>query len=403
MTRTWKRKGRTQRLGKKGTSQRSNLNARSKKDKCSVSAWHAVASFLRRNWKFMVTSVLGLLGLGAITVKCSSDNQANKGDGNVNVRGDGNVVMPSIVFKGDLVINHITLSCDDKSFEMYTMDEALKGIGVTPEKIGLPKILNHVLLKDPPGLGRVADAVEQHYEAGRLHEAYALAQIGRDIINPKITPYLNRTCSIEATFAAHITAVYLILADEAWSHDDFQTARRYAHLVVGLWGKRVSGEVYAFAAAIEIDEKGGSDSILCEEAVRRFNSGDLKWVHQYLNRLARWGYVHPVAVDEKDVAYHFDYAEAFCLPEKLMYKGPYMRAQFPTKDGRMLENGELIVTVYRGFGRIEAGYIPDPKERQLPVGFTGSLSMPTARKVGNQPRPGPKELTESHANATGGD
>lgn len=234
----------------------------------------SIVAFLRKYWKFLVATLVGILG-SSVVFSCCSDNQICNGNGNINVRGDGNTIAPEITFNGNLIVNHVTLNFDGTTFEKYTMDEVLKGMGVTPEKLGLPPLECSVLLKDPPGLARLADEVERHYEAGRLDDAVRIARIGRDIIDPKITPYLNRACSIETAFASHITAVYLILAEEAWGKDDYRLARQYSHFIVGLWGERVTGDVYAFAAAIELDEVGGSDSVLCEEAVRRYRAGDL--------------------------------------------------------------------------------------------------------------------------------
>ena len=348
----------------------------------------AIWALLKRNLKWLITTVISLAVGGTICIIAGS--YVIHGNNNQQKNYSGH--FEGCTFIENQVIKHITLTCDSKSFERYTMGEALEGVDVDFEKYNLPKIPTGVVLRDPPGLDRLADAIEDHYEHGRLNQALELARIGKGIVDPIITPYLNRTCSIETALAKHVTAIYVILAEEAWVRDDYDTAKRYSHMMVGLWGEHVTGDVYAMAAAIELDECGGSDSVLCGEAVKRFNRGDTRWLYDYLNRLARWGYLHPIIVHDKTKeVYLFSIENAFGLPDKLDYRTLYMKAKFPTKDGRMLENGELIVTYYRGFGRIGAGYIPDPNGRSWDKEISGSFFMPTAKKVGNQPRPGPKE------------
>lgn len=329
-------------------------------------------------------------GVDSIAVGNGSTVDIDKSVSNIT----NNTSITSIIYSTPIVYNvNATFNFNGGSLELSTFKDVLGGLVTVAKSPDAPVGNIKVTLRDPNGLCAVAKKTEAHYLAAQVEEAVECAKIGEEIIAPIITPYANKSCTIERKFATNITRIYLVLAEDAWARGDYTTAKRYSHTILGIWGPQVTGDVAGIAAAIELDERGGSDSVLCEEAVRRFEKGDKEWLYQYLNRLARWGYVHPVALDsETGMPYLVSLEETFGLPRKLQYSSMYIKAKFPTKDGRTLDNGELIVMVCRGMGRFEAAYIPDPGGRKLPQGYTGSLIMPTAKRIDGRPRPVPVEL-----------
>lgn len=300
----------------------------------------------------------------------------------------------SVIYNTSNVYNVTAIiNINGGSLGFSSLNDALRGLATAVKSPGAPVENAKVTLRDPNGLRAIAEKTETYYLAAQVKEAVECAKIGEEIIAPIITPYANKSCSIERKFATNITRIYLVLAEDAWARDDYTTAKKYSHIILGIWGPHVTGDVAGIAAAIDLDERGGSDSVLCEEAVRRFKRGDKEWLYQYLNRLARWGYAHPVAIDSKTkVPYLVSLEKMFGLPRKLQYGSPYTKTTFSTKDGRMLGNGELNVRIYQGMGRFTEGYIPDPNGRDFPPDFTGDVFMPTAKKVNGRPRPVPAEL-----------
>ena len=391
----------------------------------------------KRHWKFWVSTLVAIVGaVGGRTVHLhitgggdsvsgdgntvSVDRSTTNGDrivatgsgdtvaerGSVVATGDGTAVdNSSNVSVGCNITNttnvtnitsnvfNVTINLDGASFNYSAIEEVLRGTAAVANLPVVPKEKVKVTLRDPTGLQKIADRAKAHYVEAQFKDAVEWATTGEEIIAPIITPYAHKPCSIESRFATNIMNVYLILAEDAWSRGDYTAAKKYANLVLSVWGPRVSGDVYGFAAVIDLDERGGSDSVLCDEAVRRLKNGDKEWLYQYLNRLARWGYAHPVAIDSKTkTPYLVSLEKMFGLPRKLQYCGPYVKVMFPMKDGRELGNGELNVRIYQGMGRFTEGYIPDPDGHDFPSDFTGDIFMPTAKKVNGRPRPVPAEL-----------
>lgn len=338
--------------------------------------------FWVKNWQWIIATVIALVGALAAVVSTLKPIESRRYE----YRG------PTYVFDGKTVINHVTINAYSDRLDLKPLEALFRGEYIQQDRNQLI-LETRKVLNSPRGLKQISDKVIEYYVDGRFELACEWALVGYDMINPVIKPFMNKSCSIEVAFAESISHVYLTLAEEAWSRRDFLRAKDLARIAVGVWGDRASGDIYAFAAAIEISERGGTGSIICKEAVDRFNKRDIDWLYDYFNRLARWGYLHPVVQDSHTrVAYCFSFEEWFGLKKKLKYRGPYIKTTFPMKDGRCLSNGELIVTCYQGGGKFAGASIPDPENRTLPKDFTGTLAMPSAKLIGDSPRPVPEEL-----------
>lgn len=282
---------------------------------------------------------------------------------------------------GSLIVN--IKGCSNNSFNFFigcdgvqyavpkSCEEELKAEGVhCAAVVDESKEQKVPDLCDPSGLQEVADKAYNLGVAGKFGEAVEMAKIGQKMIDPIITPHLNTRCSIETKFAENIKKVYYILAEDAWSRDDYALAKKYVHLVLGIWGPRISGDFYGIAVAIEVSECGGTDSVLCGEAVKRYRAGDKVWLHGYFSQLAKWGYAHPVGVDPKTGdAYLVRHEEIFGIPWKLQYRS------LLRKQGKAAS-----VKVYHGLGRLEEWHIPDPNGRRPTPEPRNPLILPTAKK-----------------------
>ena len=304
----------------------------------------------------------------------------------------------SLILGGSLIVN--IKGCSNNSFNFFigcdgvqyavpkSCEEELKAEGVhCAAVVDESKEQKIPDLCDPSGLQEVADKAYDLGVAGKYGEAVEMAKIGQKMIDPIITPHLTTRCSIETKFAENIKKVYYILAEDAWSRDDYALAKKYVHLVLGIWGPRISGDFYGIAAAIEISECGGTDSVLCGEAVKRYRAGDKMWLYEYFRQLSKWGYAHPVGVDQKTgEPYLVRYEEVFGLPGKLNYRSMLFKQGQTASDGRAASNGEQTVKVYHGLGRLEEWHIPDPNGRRPTPELRNPLILPSAKRVvGRQP------------------
>ena len=235
---------------------------------------------------------------------------------------------------------------------------------------------NRLVVKQPPALESLVVSMRKAYFRRDYSNAVDLAHIGLEMIQPVLDPYMTNSFTIQAKFAYNASAVYAMIAEEAWAKMDFPTACTNMQHAVSLCGGQPEPEMLAMQAAITVDAKGGPCEVFPTNVMtalkgigrqeRGSNVG--AWMRRYLEALSEAGFIQPVLVDEEGKGWLFNMSHYFGFSGMLKAQGVFV-SKWPSKDGRKLTTGVINSTRYAGLGKMVLVSFPDFEDRKLPDDF----------------------------------
>lgn len=246
-----------------------------------------------------------------------------------------------------------------------------------------------VVVRNIPGLDRIVGKMIASYEKSDFTNAMDYAHVGLEMITPVLTPYLSKSFAVETRFARNASAVYTMIAEEAWARRDFKEAQTNVQYAAKLSGSRPQPELLAMMAAIHFDEAGEAVDVFppkVMQALRDIEKGMKEggddFMYRYLNVLAMTGFIQPILTDDQGKGWYLDLQRYFGFKKRLETRGVIDNDFMNTKDGSRFTDGLFMTIRHAGLGKSNMVASPDNEGRELPMDFdTEKYRLKTTKPV----------------------
>ena len=246
-----------------------------------------------------------------------------------------------------------------------------------------------VVVRNIPGLDRIVGRMIASYEKSDFTNAMDYAHVGLEMITPVLTPYLSKSFAVETRFARNASAVYTMIAEEAWARRDFKEAQTNVQYAAKLSGSRPQPELLAMMAAIHFDEAGEAVDVFppkVMQALRDIEKGMKEggddFLYRYLNVLAMTGFIQPILTDDQGKGWYLDLQRYFGFKKRLETRGVIDNDFMNTKDGSRFTDGLFMTIRHAGLGKSNMVASPDNEGRELPMDFdTEKYRLKTTKPV----------------------